>query len=143
MLVNPPWVNSHRVVMQAWVRRVCLNFMGGSGRVRLLRDVDDLFQDVFLKVARSQETVIELNHKEFWLAHHPSRDEEIRYWLSLKIAFHIALFLAAFNLLKRTFFLFSKIDLRRLKNLRDKVKSLSLPINFIPQSLHPIESAAL
>jgi len=110
--------------------------MGGSGRVRTPVHADDLIQETILKVIRSQKRAVEL-------APHAYRSEEVSYWISLKIAFHIALFLAAFSFIQKTLFLSSGFDLRKLKDLRDRIKSLNPPVKLIPQSLHPIESAAL
>lgn len=77
-------------------------------------DADELYQKVLSRVLISLQTVVDLS-----------------------------LFFTVFRFTLDLLSAFITTDLRALAKIRDRVKALNLPLEIIPQSLHPIKLATL
>lgn len=129
-VTNPPWVDGPHGITQAWLRRVVhLNLLRHTGHQPVQSLVDDVVQEAVFKILAYKDR--EIKHGQVLL-----HSLDLEQNLILRLVHHLTLFLAALNVVRKAL-TFITVTPPRLVELRDKVKSLNLPIKLIPQSLHP------
>ena len=119
--------NSTNALIHEWIVRAHLRELLRSGRASALP-----------AQVKTSEVFTEALHTDSDLA----QEAQLKLWLALQTVVDLSLFFVALSFIWAFVSRLVIADFRALARLRDKIKSLNLPIKLIPQSLRPIELAA-
>ena len=118
--------NSTNALIREWIIRVQMRELLRSGRA-----------SAFLVQSKTSEVFGEVCSVEDL-----SQEAQLKLWLSLQTVVDLSLFFAVLSFIWKFASSTVTADFRLLARLRDKIKSLNLPLKIIPQSLHPIKLMA-